>query len=95
MTERTRICMGQVPAFLGNKEDYMASLIGSIVCLITLCAYCVFQVGAESHGHPPQCLFKRHCSLLSSHCRKQYNESAGDLGPLLLQLRTPADCGLW
>ncbi|EIE26168.1 hypothetical protein COCSUDRAFT_61158 [Coccomyxa subellipsoidea C-169] len=34
----------QVPAFLGNKEDYMASLIGSIVCLITLCAYCIFQV---------------------------------------------------
>lgn len=39
--------MGQVPAFLGNKEDYMASLIGSIVCLITLCAYCIFQVGAD------------------------------------------------
>ncbi|KAK9907616.1 hypothetical protein WJX75_007049 [Coccomyxa subellipsoidea] len=34
----------QVPAFLGKKEDYMASLIGSIVCLITLCAYCIFQV---------------------------------------------------
>ncbi|CAL8462752.1 g2285 [Coccomyxa elongata] len=34
----------QVPAFLGNKEDYIASLIGAIVCLITLCAYCIFQV---------------------------------------------------
>jgi hypothetical protein len=34
----------QVPAFLGNKEDYVASLIGAIVCLVTLIAYCVFQV---------------------------------------------------
>lgn len=37
-------CMhAQVPAFLGQKEG-IAALIGAIVCLITLVAYCVFQV---------------------------------------------------
>jgi hypothetical protein len=33
----------QVPAFLGQKEG-IATLIGAIICLVTLVAYCVFQV---------------------------------------------------
>lgn len=35
----------QVPAFLGYKTAQAASLAGVIVCLLTLAAYCVFQVG--------------------------------------------------
>ena len=33
----------KVPAFLGQKEG-IASLIGAIVCLVMLVAYCIFQV---------------------------------------------------
>jgi len=34
----------QVPAFAGT-DDHISTLAGFIVCIITLAAYCIFQVG--------------------------------------------------
>ena len=38
------LCLLQVPAFAGT-DDHISTLAGCIVCLVTLAAYCIFQVG--------------------------------------------------
>ena len=37
------LCLLQVPAFAGT-DDHISTLAGCIVCLVTLAAYCIFQV---------------------------------------------------
>ena len=34
----------QIPALISIKEESTAALTGGIICLLTLAAYCAFQV---------------------------------------------------
>lgn len=34
----------QIPAFLGDTEDPLAALVGSLACFATAIGYCVYQV---------------------------------------------------
>ena len=46
----------QIPTLMGHGDDSMAALIGGVLCMCTLAAYCVYQVrqggqGEEGGGH--------------------------------------------
>lgn len=34
----------QVPAWLGNSHPHIPALVGAILCMVTLAAYCAYQV---------------------------------------------------